>query len=80
MVAGENPAWGTTNIVIARYIDSMTPLDIRIRILALREELEARHKYGTVKMAKNGKPIPTKQLQDEMFALILKKSRLENEA
>ena len=53
--------------------------DLRARINALREELENRHKYGMVKMADaDGKPIPVKILQEELFALLYKKSRLLN--
>ena len=56
----------------------MSRLDIQIRIKALRDELENRHKNGIVKIADaNGKPVPTKNLQDEMFSLILKLSRLD---
>jgi hypothetical protein len=49
-----------------------------MRIKDLRDELEARCKTGMVKMASAvGRPIPTKQLQDEMFSLIYRKSCLD---
>jgi len=63
------------------YFNMTTPitrLDIVMRIKELRDELEARCKTGMVKMASSdGKPIPTKQLQDEMFSLIYRKSCLD---
>jgi hypothetical protein len=56
----------------------MTKLETQARIKELREELETRTKYGTVKMAtEDGKPIPTKILQDEMFSLIYRLSKME---
>lgn len=56
----------------------MTRLEVQTRIKALREELETRHKYGTVKMAsEDGKPVPTEELQNEMFALIYRLSKME---
>lgn len=58
----------------------MTKTQVQLRITELRAELEARHKYGTVKMAnENGQPIPTSTLQNEMFSLIYKLSKLLNE-
>lgn len=58
---------------------NMNRLDIEMRIKEIRAELEDRYKKGMVKMADaNGRPIPTKLLQDEMFSLIYKKSRLDN--
>ena len=55
----------------------MTRLDIQIRIKALREELENRHKTGMTKMAKaDGTPISTEDLQNELFSLIYKMSKL----
>jgi len=45
---------------------------------ALREELDNRHKYGTVKIADaNGAPIPVEALQNEMYKLIYKLSKME---
>ena len=47
-----------------------TEIEIRTRIIKLREELEARHNSGIVKMAsENGEPIPTQTLQDELYRL-----------
>lgn len=54
----------------------MTRSEIQARITALREELETRHKHGTIKMAgPNGKPITTEKLQDELYSLIYKLSK-----
>lgn len=54
----------------------MTKLEIRARINALREELETRHKYGSIKIANaDGTPVPTEILQDEMYSLIYKLSK-----
>lgn len=56
----------------------MTRLEVQNRIKTLREELENRHKYGTVKLAsKDGEPISTAKLQNEMYALIYKLSKME---
>lgn len=55
----------------------MTRLEMQTRIKALREELENRHKYGTVKMATDGNPIATESLQDEMYQLIYRLSKLD---
>ena len=56
----------------------MTRLEMQTRIKALREELENRHKYGTVKMAAaNGNPVDTESLQDEMYQLIYRLSKLD---
>lgn len=55
----------------------MTRLELQIRIKALRDELETRHKFGTVKMAEGGIPIPTKKLQEEMFRLIYRLSKMD---
>lgn len=56
----------------------MTRLEIQARIKELRDELETRHKYGTVKMAADdGTPVPTEKLQNEMFNLIYKLSKLD---
>lgn len=55
-----------------------TRLEIQTRVRAIREELENRHKTGMVKMAKaDGTPVPTETLQNEMFALIYKLSKME---
>jgi hypothetical protein len=56
----------------------MTRLEMLSRVDALREELETRHKYGTVKIADaNGAPIPTETLQNEMYSLIYKLSKTD---
>lgn len=56
----------------------MTRSEIKSRISTLREELETRHKYGTVKIAQDdGSPIDTETLQNEMFALTYRLSKLE---
>jgi hypothetical protein len=56
----------------------MTRLDIQIKIKAIREELENRYKTGTVKLAAaDGTPIPTEDLQNQMFALIYRLSKME---
>lgn len=56
----------------------MTRLDIQIRIKAIREELENRHKTGLVKMAaEDGTPISTETLQNEMYSLIYRLSKFE---
>jgi hypothetical protein len=57
----------------------MTRLDLRIRIKALKDELENRHKTGISKMASStGTPIPTLTLQDELFSLIYKLSKMDD--
>lgn len=54
----------------------MTRSDIQARIRAIKEELETRYKFGTVKMAsKDGVPIPVNVLQNELFSLIYKMSK-----
>lgn len=56
----------------------MTRLDIQIRVKAIREELENRHKTGMTKLAaEDGTPIPTETLQNEMYSLIYKLSKFE---
>lgn len=56
----------------------MTRTQIQSRIRDIRDELETRHKYGTVKLADAaGLPIPTEKLQTEMYALIYKLSKFE---
>lgn len=55
-----------------------TRLEIQTRVKAIRDELEARHKTGMVKMAKSdGTPIPTETLQSELYSLIYKLSKME---
>jgi hypothetical protein len=56
----------------------MTRLELQTKIRALREELENRHKTGTVKLADaNGVPVPTKKIQEHLFSLIYKLSKIE---
>jgi len=56
----------------------MTRSEIQARVTALREELETRHKYGTIKMAaSDGTPISTEKLQNELYSLIYKLSKRE---
>jgi hypothetical protein len=58
----------------------MTRTEIQARIRALKEELDSRHKYGTVKLADDaGTPIPSKDLQAELFSLIYKVSKIDSE-
>lgn len=56
----------------------MTRSDIQTRINFLREELENRHKYGTIKIANaDGSPVATLALQNELYSLIYKLSKRE---
>jgi hypothetical protein len=56
----------------------MTRSEVQFKIRALREELENRYKTGTVKMASaDGVAIPTEDLQNQMFSLIYKLSKME---
>ena len=56
----------------------MTRTEMQTRIRALREELDNRHKYGTVKIADSkGTPITVEKLQNEMYSLIYKLSKME---
>ena len=51
---------------------------IQSRIRSLREELDNRYKYGTIKLADlNGNPISIDKLQNEMYSLIYKLSKLD---
>jgi hypothetical protein len=54
----------------------MTRTEIQAKIKSLRDELENRHKYGTVKIAnQDGTPVPTESLQNELYSLIYKLSK-----
>jgi hypothetical protein len=54
-----------------------TKSQIESRIKEIRTELDTRHKYGIVKMASDdGKPISAEVLQNEMFKLIYKLSKI----
>jgi hypothetical protein len=56
----------------------MTRLELQTQIKTLRDELENRHKTGAVKIATaDGVPVPTKTLQDKLYSLIYKLSKLE---
>lgn len=56
----------------------MTRSELKDRIQLLRNELETRHKYGTVKIASaDGTPIPVEVLQNELYSLIYKLSKCE---
>lgn len=56
----------------------MTRSEIQARIRVLKEELETRHKFGTVKLANaDSTPISVKALQEELFSLIYKVSKLD---
>jgi hypothetical protein len=56
----------------------MSPLEMQMRVKAIRDELENRHKTGLAKMAsKDGEPISTEALQNEIFSLIYRLSKLE---
>jgi hypothetical protein len=51
---------------------------MQTRISELREELEARHKHGTVKMAHvDGTPVSTETIQNELYKLTYKLSKLD---
>lgn len=55
----------------------MTKSEMQSRIRLLRDELESRHKYGTVKLSSlDGNPIAVEKLQTELYSLIFKLSRL----
>lgn len=55
----------------------MTRSEMQSRVKVLREELENRHKYGTIKIAnKDGIPVSTANLQNELYSLIYKLSKL----
>ena len=56
----------------------MTRLEMHARARLLREELEARYKYGTIKIANNkGEPIETTVLQKELYSILYKLSKEE---
>jgi hypothetical protein len=55
----------------------LTKTQLRSRIKEIRDELENRYKFGTIKLAQpDGSPIPTETLQNELFSLTLKLSRM----
>lgn len=56
----------------------MTRNQMHARVRLLREELENRYKYGTVKLAsQDGKPIPAEKLQEELYSLIYSLSKVD---
>lgn len=56
----------------------MTRLELQTQIKTLRDELETRYKTGAVKIAAaDGTPIPTQTLQDKLYSLVYKLSKLE---
>jgi len=56
----------------------MTRAEIQSKIRVIRYELENRTKYGTVKLAFADGTIPTiVQLQNEMYSLVCRLSRIE---
>lgn len=56
----------------------LTKLEMQIRVRAIRDELENRTKTGMTKMAaEDGSPIPTETLQNEMYSLIYRLSKVE---
>ena len=55
----------------------MTELELRTQIKDLKAELNDRHKYGITKMATaDGTPILNKVLQDTLFSLIYRLSKV----
>ncbi len=56
----------------------MTRTEMQSRVRELREELENRTKHGTTKLANaDGSPISTPVLQNELYSLIYKLSKVE---
>lgn len=54
----------------------MTRSEMQSKIRILRDELENRYKYGTVKLAKeDGVALSSKEIQEEMYSLIYKMSK-----
>ena len=59
-------------------VTPMTLLEMEMRVKAIRNELESRHKTGLSKMATtDGTPVSTEDLQNEMFSLIYRLSKQE---
>lgn len=55
----------------------MTRTEIQNKIRILRDELENRYKYGTIKIANDdGTPISVKIIQDELYSYIYKLSKI----
>lgn len=56
----------------------MSKFEMQTRVRSIREELETRTKTGMTKMAaEDGSPIPTETLQNEMFSLIYRLSKID---
>lgn len=56
----------------------MTRTQVQGRVRELREELETRHKYGTVKIANaDGSPVSSEELQQELYSLVYKLSKMD---
>jgi len=56
----------------------MTRLEIQTKIKMLREELESRHRYGSIKIAnEDGTPVSVEKIQNELYRLIYKLSKFE---
>jgi hypothetical protein len=59
-------------------IKFITRLEMQARVSVIREELETRHKYGTVKLANSdGEPVSTEKLQNELYSLIYKLGKID---
>jgi hypothetical protein len=72
-MSGANPSWCSIKGIIMKI---MSKNDMQARIRNIKEELENRYKYGTIKLADaDGKPISTEALQNELFSLIYKLSK-----
>lgn len=56
----------------------MTKSEIQTKIKIIKDELENRHKYGTIKLAnKDGTQISIDELQNELFKLIYRFSKMD---
>ena len=56
----------------------MTRIEIISKIRVLRDELENRTKYGTVKIANKDGSVPTiLQLQNDLYSLVYRLSKFE---
>ena len=56
----------------------MTRSEMQTRVRVIRDELESRHKYGTIKISQdNGDPVSVDSLQKELYSLVYKLSKIE---
>jgi hypothetical protein len=56
----------------------LTRAEIQERVRVIREELENRVKTGMSKLAfQDGRPVPTEDLQNELFSLIYRLSKFD---